>query len=588
MRNTLFLLSIISFSFSLSMEPQKERGLLASMVHRVNQELYPLAFYTDDKAFLAAEAVMKFDPKHPKHELYKGDAKNIADIVSALTRHRKGLKSLWEAAKAQDSNSMETLKKALENVKSYCSLNHESTVLGFWETRTIATKNYLDKLNLHVAPGAVDVQAVLTTEPKATEDITFPPEKDFPSYEQVKSMVLESYTGTFEKFWHWVVKNYIEQIPYLLDKKSQITGQAILHLHPSHPHHTENWKLNLNDKFHLWLIYQGVDREYKLSKIVEDAAIANDLATLTKLDPNDPQNPQVMSVLASFYPPLLKALITGIIHKTKTDKERDEAARKAKEQEQKDLIEKNRAISTLINSLGRKFSDASTKDKLESQRGKFLQVKNNIFGRSLDPQQVLETHAKLTELSNSVDLLLASSTPVPPSPSLNNSATSLPSFGTATPAQKAPAPVAASTLASIQTVVDTAHLASATAPAAVQQTALPAPSFPPAPLFFAPEPPAVPKMAKQESASNVTAANSQSPAASTSDASATSPKAESPQASPPRTPGGSLLVTPANPLAKSSDEEFPDPRAPFKPAAKPAALEAQAHAKNGKKNKKGT
>ena len=46
-----FLLSFVSLHSALSMEkPRQDRGLLASIAHRLNQELYPLKFYTDDFA----------------------------------------------------------------------------------------------------------------------------------------------------------------------------------------------------------------------------------------------------------------------------------------------------------------------------------------------------------------------------------------------------------------------------------------------------------------------------------------------------------------------------------------------------------
>ena len=114
--------------------------------------------------------------------------------------------------------------------------------------------------------------------------------------------MLESHPDAASKFWHWIVKNYIEDIPHLLDKKSQIVSMATLHLHSKHPHHTDGndiWKLNLNDAFHQCLLYQVIDREYKLSSIIETALTNNDLATITKLDPNNPQNQEVMSLVAS-------------------------------------------------------------------------------------------------------------------------------------------------------------------------------------------------------------------------------------------------------------------------------------------------
>lgn len=588
---------ILLFGTSLiGMDTPQKKGWLATLTesaertwHWFEKETNPSEFFTDDKAPVVCSTVLRFNPRHKSHTRFTGDNQNIADMTSALTRHQKGLLILLKACNEKNADMIELLKKTQNQQAGYFSLNSSSIIDAFLESHSIATNNYLKKLTLHVYPS--ETSEITSTE-KSTESTPtttpFPDERHFPTFERVKKLVLESNPDASSKFWNWVGKKYLKKVPYLLNEKSQVISMATLHLNPLHPCHTDNWKLNLNDEFHLALIYQAIDREYKLSQIVDCAIRDKDLITLEKLDPNNPINPHVMGLLTSSYPPIIQALITGFIDKVKDDKKAD----KQKKEETEELANKAAEINKLYNSLTKTINDKNNKDKLQSltddQRSLPEKAVQKTIVNPLKLVEIREEYEKLTSLVQIIKQLLEKPMPnAPTSPSIQPN----PSSNTANPALKDPASAVSPNLPSIQTVVDTAHLAAATAPAAtpatVTQTALPAPSLPPAPLPPAPEPPATPKMAKQESATNVIASNSHSPAASISDASATSPKAESPQTSPPITPGGSLLVTPANPLAKSSDEEFPDPRAPLKPAAKPAAPDTQAQAKNGKKNKKG-
>ncbi|CAN5123397.1 hypothetical protein BH09DEP1_BH09DEP1_4640 [soil metagenome] len=500
---------------------------------------------------------------------------------------------------------MELLKKAQENVDAYCSLNQKSINCGFWEARTIATNQYLEKLRLHVAAGILEGKSDLKSQPMLLEGEKFPDEKDFPSYEQVKAMVLESHTDIASKVWHWMVKNYIEQIPYLLDKKSQITAMAILHLHPAHPHHTENWKLNLNDKFHQFLIYQGIDREYKLSYTIEEAIEAGDLSTLTKLDPNNPQNAHVMSLLASFYPPVLQAVITGAIHKAKCDKEKDEAQRAANLRDQQEFIEKSNQVTPLILALRKKIADSNNKEKLKS----LTEAQKNIpiiAGNLLTAHhgaglvEMRKAYQMLTEFSTLVEKLLASPTPVqtqnPPALELTNSATNNPSQAIKLPA-----------LAPLVGITPIAPSALSTASALPQQNQLQEPTAPPAPKNVVVNAPAIPLTPLAIAASNETltaSPQSVSPSSSISQAANPEPpkstsKETSPQASPPHTPEGSLVVA-AQDLKKSDSEDFnprialPPPTnaaqtklaaAMTPPSTIPATAKQQSVSKNGKKNK---
>lgn len=549
-----FVLSFICTHSIFSMDkPRQDRGLIASIVHRVNQELYPLEFCTDDLAPIVANEISKFNPKHPQHELYKGDATNKAHIKSTLSRHRKGLQSFLNACNNQDPNTMEILKKALENMNGYFSLNQVSAALGFWETRTINTNQYLGKLRQHIAPGILEGKSDLEWKPKSSDEFKFPDEKNFPSYEQVKAMVLESHQGPISKLWHWIVKNYIEQVPYLLDKKSQIIAQAMLHLHPNHPHHTENWKLNLNDKFHLYLIYQGIEREYKLSYTIEEAVMENDLATLMKLDPNNPENLQVMGLLASFYPPVLQDIITGCIHKVKCDKEADEQKRR----DQEEQVKKSHEINLLINSLNKKISDPKNQEKLKTlsaeQRSVPTAAGNKFSHRGAGLSEIREAHQALTDFEKIVNQLLES----PSQPSVPSSAS----------AATSPLLPQTQTSAASQTMVDTSGSVTSTTPAApviVQQipssntTSMPAPQQSLQLVSVPVEPPAAaaPKSATHSPSSSIAPAP---------DATTPSPNNVSPQASPPRTPGGSLVIS-------QSEDEF-NPRSAQ--ASAPAPMPAQ-------------
>lgn len=567
--------------------PAAEKTWTWEIFHIIDQWTDPLSYFTDPRAPKVCDEVMRFGlpSTDSKYREYTGDEQCLDDVKSALKRQRALITSLETECLKENGSKVELLRDAYDRQKGYYSQNVLALIESYLERSTHTARN-----TAHI----LDKQAGKTLEaaPIPTHLSTMEPinETRAVTYKTIEELVTGT-PGMWGNTVNYVRKNYIDPLKYLNDEKAQSISLAMRYLHPRHMYHTEQWQFNNKLEFHRKLIHQALERETKLTQALQHALEKKKPWMIVSINPENPDLKSVMANIASSYSPVVCAIIKGFLISEANKKEREVKEKENKEREQKELTEKNQEINRLMNSLGRKLSNAAHKERLQAltdeQKMAYTHVRTHLFGnRGVTPQEVFEAHATLTAFSNVVDQLLASSAPTSPSTPLNNSATSLPSFVPATPAPKATAPVAASTLASIQSVVDTAHLAAT--PAQIQQTTLPTPSLP-APPPPAPEPSAVPKMAKQESATNLTASNSnsQSPSASTSDATATSPKAESPQASPPITPGGSLVVTPANPLAKSSDEEFPDPRAPAKPASKPSAAEILAHAKNGKKNKKG-
>lgn len=568
--------------------PAAEKTWTWEIFHIIDQWTDPLSYFTDPRAPKVCDEVMRFGlpGTDSKYREYTGDEQCLDDVKSALKRQRALISSLETECLKDNGSKVELLRDAYDRQKGYYSQNVLALIESYLERSTHTARNTAHILDKQA--GKTLEAAPIPTHLSSMEPIN---ETRAVTYKTIEELVTGT-PGMWGNTVNYVRKNYIDPLKYLNDEKAQSISLAMRYLHPRHVYHSEQWQFNNKLDFHRKLIHQALERETKLTQALQHALEKKKPWMIVSINPENPDLKSVMANIASSYSPIVCAIIKGFLISEANKKEREVKEKENKEREQKELTEKNHAISTLMHSLGRKFSDPYNKGKLDIERVKYDALRSTIVSRSLNPQEVLEKHAQLADLSRSVDQLLASSASNSPSPSLNNSATSLPPFVPAIPAPKAPAPVAASNLASIQSVVDTAHLAAATATAVTSaqlaQHTLPAPSLP-APPPLEPQPSVSPKMAKQESASTITVpnSNSQSSSVSTSEASAPSPKAESPQASPPITPGGSLVVTPANPLAKSSDEEFPDPRAPVKLASTPAAPAIQAHAKNGNRNKKG-
>lgn len=582
MRNLFRLALCISFFFapSYTMDtPAAEKTWTWELFHVIDQWTDPLSYFTDPRAPKVCDDVMRFGlpSDDPKYREYTGDEQCLDDVKSALKRQRALISSLEAECLKENGSKVELLRDAYDRQKGYYSQNVLALIESYLERSTHTARNTAHILDKQV--GKPLGEAPIPTHLSSMEPIN---ETRAVTYKTIEELVTGT-PGMWGNTVNYLRKNYIDPLKYLNDEKAQSISLAMRYLHPRHVNHSEQWQFNNKLDFHRKLIHQALERETKLTQALQHALEKKKPWMIVSINPENPDLKSVMANIASSYSPIVCAIIKGFLISEANKKERELREKENKEREQKELTEKNRAISTLMHSLGRKFSDAKNKGKLEIERAQFAELRSSIVSHPLNPQEVFEKHAKLTELLNSVDQLLATSTPNSSSPSLNNSATSLPPYPPAPATPKAPTPVAASGLASIQSVVDTAHLAAATVsaatPAALQQTALTTAALP------APQPPAPSHIPKQASANNLTNFN-QSPSASTSDASAPLPKVESPQASPPRSPGGSLVSTPPSTQEKSSDEEF-NPRAQVDAqkalVASPAAATPKQQTGKGKK-----
>ena len=209
---------------------KSKRGWIGRIWHWIGKEIRPTEFFTDEKAPIVCATVLRFNPKHNQHQPFSGDTQNIADMISALTRHKKGLLSLLSACQNKDADRIELLKEAQETEAGYFSFNVRSIIMHFLETHTNATHNYLKKLNQHVNTSAIS-PGITTQESQIqrSENTTFPDEKFFPTFERVKKKVLESNPDVGSKFWNWLDKNWFDKYLHLLDEKSQVVSMATLH-----------------------------------------------------------------------------------------------------------------------------------------------------------------------------------------------------------------------------------------------------------------------------------------------------------------------------------------------------------------------
>lgn len=484
----------------------QQRGWIARVKHRIEIDWKPLKFFTDNKAPEVRMKMEKYDPSHPEHKdhPFTGDATCHADVVSALTRQTKALEVARDSCLAKKSYKIERLKTAQSTELSYFSPNLRAIIDGYYKTHISATQFQLAKLSqgLKSDPSG---PVIAGTKFFFDENIAWPDEINFPSPETVQRTVANP--GVFTNTWNYLTSGHEDYINNILEETSQITAMAVLHFHPSHPHHTTDWDLNSDLPFHQEIIKNAVYIETLLISKVQQAILTNDTNTLIRLNPNNPDNKKMRMNTASYYSPLLKAIIGGYLEKVRIAQEEKEAIRIAKERDQKELAEKSQAIEQLTREIRRKLSDANNKEKLkglsDSQRNTPLIAHNKLTtNRGAGLPEVREAHQLLADFSKVLEQMLTATPEQSGSPlSLNHSSGSLPSFASAAsssafsssssglhpsaspaiPAASESKPAAKMSpppVSSIQTLVDTAHMA--------KPSPAPTPSAPPPPLAFDP------------------------------------------------------------------------------------------------------
>ncbi len=401
---------VIFFSTSFGMENTPQRGWIERGIHWVDKEFRPLNFFTDNKAPEVRMIMEKYDPAHPQYQQFSGDKKCHEDVVSALTRQKKALEVARKSIVARKSHKIERLKTAQNTESSYFSPNLLAIIDGYYETHIEAGQARLAKLSQGVRKVSPSPTALANGDTKffPIENITFPDENNFPSQETVKKEVANH--GILANTWDYLTSTHEKRINSVLNETSQITAMATLHFHPCHPHHTSEWRLNPDLAFHVDVINGAANLEIELINLVQDAILANDTNTLFKLNPNNQDNKKMRESIASYYSPILKAIIAGYLDKVRINNEEQEKRRIIKEKEQKEFIEKRNEAHALINFLRKKLDDGKNKEKLQSlteeQRSILTIEESKLLSLSVSLAEVREANKVLNELSLLITQLL--------------------------------------------------------------------------------------------------------------------------------------------------------------------------------------
>lgn len=540
-------ISFVSYLPLLTMEtPAEEKTWTWEIFHLVDQWTDPLSYFTDPRAPKVCDDVMRFGlPTHdPKYREYTGDAQCLDDVKSALKRQRALITSL-EAECLKDSGSkVELLRDAYDRQKEYFSQNVIALIESYLKRSTQVARN--TALILDKQAGKTLDAPPIPTHLSGMQPID---ETRAVTYKTIENLVMAT-PGIWGNTINYLRKTWTDPLKYLTDEKAQSISLAMRHLHPCHKFHTDQWQFNNQLEFHKRLIHQALERETKLTLALQYALEKKKDWMVVNINPENPDNQSVMINIASSYSPIVRAIIKGFLTSAANKKEREVREKEKKEQEQKELIEKSQQITPLIHSLRRKLSDTNNKEKLQSlteaQRNIPIIAGNKLISnRGAGLAEVREAHQMLIEFETVVTQLLAA-TSLPSAPNQTIATPTVPAAGVSQtppaqstaiatlvplvtpetkPAAKYPSK---SDLSSIQTLVDTSHMAK-------PPTTAPLISTPPTQSFATSEtsPPSL--------ADELAHVSSQS----------------SPQASPPRSPGGSLLGTPA---ASSTTEEDFNPR----------------------------
>lgn len=578
MRNMIafaFFYFILHFPLHAMETPAEEKTWTWEIFHIIDQWTDPLSYFTDPRAPKICDDVMRFGlpSTDANYREYTGDAQCLDDVKSALKRQRALINSLETECLKDSGSKVELLRDAYDRQKEYYSQNILALIESYLERSTNTARNTAHILDKQA--GKILEQAPVPTHLSAIEQID---EARAVTYKTIEELVTGN-PGIWGNTVNYVRKNYVDPLKYLNDEKAQSISLAMRYLHPRHKFHTEQWQFNNKLDFHKKLIHQALEREIKLTQALQHALQNKKSWMIVSINPENPDLKSVMVNIASSYSPIVCAIIKGYLTSEAHKKEREVKEKEKKDREQKELTEKNTGISTMLNALGRKFSDAGNKDKLISHRAKFNEARCNIMGRSLNSQEILAAHTTLTEISKAVEVALqATPTQTPLNPLQSTSVIPNPP---SSPVALEPKPV--STAASL--LVKLVENSSTVAPTALSEPVI----LPPITL------PVVSQAAALAPTEPPTKSVSHSPSASVSEAVNPASNMSSPQASPPHTPDGSLVI-PNQDLKKSDTDDF-NPREVLPPPtnapqAKNSAVLApvptqtkQPIAKQGKKNK---
>lgn len=534
-------ISFVSYLPLFTMEtPAEEKTWTWEIFHLVDQWTDPLSYFTDPRAPKVCDDVMRFGlPTHdPKYREYTGDAECLDVIKSALKRQRALITSLEAECLKDGDSKVELLRDAYDRQKEYFSQNVISLIESYLKRSTQLARN--TALILDKQAGKTLDTPPIPTHLSGMQQID---ETRAVTYKTIENLVMAT-PGIWGNTINYLRKTWTDPLKYLTDEKAQSISLAMRHLHPCHKFHTDQWQFNNQLEFHKRLIHQALERETKLTVALQYALEKKKDWMVVNINPENPDNQSVMANISSSYSPIVRAIIKGFLTSAANKKEREVKEKEKKEQEQKELIEKSQQITPLINSLRRKLSDTNNKEKLQSlteaQRNIPIIAGNKLTSnRGAGLAEVREVYQMLTEFETVITQLLAA-TPLSTAPNQfialapaalvsqtppAQSTTLSTLVSVATPESKsAPKSPPKPDLSSIQTLVDTAHVAKSSATASL--------------VSISPSPTGDNGLSLADELAQVSAQSS-------------------PHASPPRSPGGSLLGTPA---ASTIEEDF-NPRA---------------------------
>lgn len=413
--------------------PAEEKTWTWEIFHIIDQWTDPLSYFTDTRASKVCDDVMRFglDPSKPenkdKYREYTGDAQCLDDIKSALKRQRALLTALEAECLKNSDSKVELLRDAYERQPGYFSQNSLALIESYLKR---AGKTALD--TAHILSKQVGRTLDPVQVPQHLASIGVIDETRAITYQTIVNLVMGTPWLSIENGVNWLRKTWRDPLKYLNDEKAQNISLAMRHFHPRHRFHTEQWLFNNQLELHKRLIHQALERETRLTTAIQYAIEKEKSWMVVSLNPENPDNRFVMENIGSCYSPIARAAIKGFLRFKEKKQDGAITEQKQKEQYQKELAEKNQEVSTLLNSLGRKLSNAANAEKLkqlpEDQKSVYEIVKNSIAGRVITAQEVLDVHEKLTTLSRTVDQLLTATAQNAPSSSLTHSATTLPNF----------------------------------------------------------------------------------------------------------------------------------------------------------------
>jgi hypothetical protein len=311
------------------------RSTLACLHHYVDKRRDQVRYITDYESVDLCQRLLRYDPEHKDHTIFKLDDKCINDITRAFARQKALLNCVENAINRGDYAIMEQIVQTKKSEGGFYSSNIEHIISGYFETTKRSTQEFLQKLtsnnltgtpvgNQAVIPQApsqqpnnptgtpVGDQSVTSQLPQEKNESEKHPQQSFLCVQFLHKLILEDNRNWLDKTLNYLRKNYFETLTYLTENKSHNVAAAVSYFNPDHPNHTSDWQLNSQSDFHRLLIHNAFEREEKLLELILYSIKNNETLDIMTLNP---AHKDIRHVAHGFFSPLAKAIINGYLKK---------------------------------------------------------------------------------------------------------------------------------------------------------------------------------------------------------------------------------------------------------------------------------